>query len=127
MRDDDNDHEHAANLPTIVSIHPATGKAGEAAFTLTINGTNLTGATEVNFVDPNTVPGNGKGHGIGKHGKPDQKIAVTNIAVNQTGTQVTATVAIAADATIGDRTVRVETPNGDSTFTSSAGNTFSVQ
>ncbi len=58
---------------------------------------------------------------------PDPQIQVTNIAVNPAGTQLTASVTIAAGAAKGDRIVRVETPNGDSSFHNSAGNTFSVQ
>ncbi len=55
-----------------------------------------------------------------------QAFTVTNIQVNQDGSQLTATVAIAMNAAAGARLVRVETPNGESMRLSTA-NTFNVQ
>jgi uncharacterized protein (TIGR03437 family) len=99
-QDDHGDRNQAGNQPVIASLSPATGKAG-TAFTLTITGVNLTGATAVNFA----APGNGKN---------GSDFTVKNIQVSSGGTQLTATVTIDASAKPGARVVTVATPNGDS-------------
>jgi uncharacterized protein (TIGR03437 family) len=103
-QDDHSDHNAASNLPAVQSISPASGKAG-ASFTLTITGTNLAGATAVSF------SGNGDDHGDGNQGNGSD-FTVSHIQVNAGGTQITATVSIAASAKPGARTVQVTTPNG---------------
>jgi uncharacterized protein (TIGR03437 family) len=126
--DNTDDHDEASNAPSVVSIAPNSGAVG-SSFQITIAGEKLTGASKVMFLDPAMMPGHSMGHGNGQglHGKVDDKITVANVAVSSDGTQLTATVTIAADAAKGERVVRVETPNGDSSFRASAGNTFSVQ
>jgi uncharacterized protein (TIGR03437 family) len=101
--DDHSDHNAASNSPAIQSISPASGKAG-ATITLTITGTNLTGATGVIF------SANGQGNDKGSAGD----FTVSHIQVNSGGTQLTAAVAIASSAKPGARSVQVMTPNGES-------------
>ncbi|HCC56293.1 MAG TPA: hypothetical protein DEQ47_03360 [Solibacterales bacterium] len=125
--DDHSDHDGAFNQPQIASITPLTGHAN-TTFTITVNGSNLTGATGLIFVDPALLPG--KGHGKGQ-GNPaflvaDPAYTVTNIAVNSGGTQLTATVAISASAAAGTRLVRVITPNGDSPAALVPADTFTL-
>jgi uncharacterized protein (TIGR03437 family) len=107
--DDHSDRAKAANSPVILTIAPATGKAG-TTFTMTITGTNFTGATGLSF-------GNGNGNGTGNgHGNArDDDFTVKNVAVNSAGTQLTATVSIDSSAKPGGREVSVTTPNGEST------------
>ena len=130
LNGDDNDDDHsdrdaALNLPSILTLSPATGKAG-TSFSLTITGKNLTGATGVLFVNPVAAESEGHGKGESPKGANDTGFTVSNIAVSSDGTQVTATVAVAASATTGPRLVRVITPNGASTFMLSAADTFTV-
>ncbi len=98
-------------LPTITSITPNTGKAG-VSFTLTINGSNLQGITDVEF------RGTGSGMGGGMMGGgmatgDDPNIKVTNISANTAGTKVTASVQILSAATPGTRQIRLGTNHGD--------------
>ena len=142
-QDDHSDREKAQNEPSLTSISPASASAG-STFTLTINGTNLTGADLVFFVDPSTLPGQGNGNGHGKgHGNgngqgddgeqghgpfgvSDANITASNITVNAAGTQLTVTITVAAGDSTGQRVVRVETPNGDTSFVVSTANTFQI-
>lgn len=129
--DNHGDREKGANAPVIVSLSPNTAAAG-TTFTLTITGTNLGTASSIVFLDPSSILGGGKGRGKGEdngHGlsdKPDPAFTVSNIQVNTAGTQVTASVAIAAGAPKGDRIVRVATANGESTSMKSSADTFTV-
>lgn len=130
--DDHNDRDRAANAPVINSLSPNHAKAG-TSFPMTITGKNFTGATEVVFLNPEDLPGQGKGrgngnsgeHGHGPFGKSDPAFTVTNLQV--TATQVTLNVAIGANASKGDRVVRVMTPNGETSFVASSANTFKVE
>jgi uncharacterized protein (TIGR03437 family) len=125
--DDHRDRDKAANLPAVQSVTPASSKAG-VTLTVTITGTNLTGATNVTF-DIAKGKGGGddgdEGNGNGNT-KPDSAFTTTGITVNSGGTQLTATVKIAAGAQMGAHIVRVVTPNGESSGTSASGNTFTV-
>jgi uncharacterized protein (TIGR03437 family) len=127
--DDHGDRDRASNVPVINSLTPNKGTA-RTSFPMTIAGRNFTGATEVVFLDPDSLPGEGKGRGnSGNHGKvpfgrKDPAFTVTNL--HATATQVTVNVAIAAGASKGDRVVRVLTPNGESSFVMSSANTFTV-
>jgi hypothetical protein len=93
-----------AALPTLTSISPATHTRGGPGFTVTLTGTNLTGANAVTV----TRPGGGA---VG--------ITVSNVtAVN--ATTVTATFTIGGTANQSARNVTVTTPGGTSnavTFT----------
>ncbi len=113
--DDHTDHDGAAsNAPVIVSLSPDSAKAG-SAFTLTIAGSNLAGATAVTF------SGNG---GNDKKGGGD--FTVQNIQVLTGGTQLTAAVTISPSAKPGARMVTVTTPNGESTDRGTGGAKFVV-
>ncbi|MGH9718816.1 MAG: IPT/TIG domain-containing protein [Bryobacteraceae bacterium] len=131
-RDNRNDREKAANMPQISSISPKSGRAN-STFTITINGTGLRGVTEVMFVDPDSLPGKGKGGGNsgknnhGPFGQTDKGLKASIVQVNAAGTQLTASVTIASGTDKGDRIVRVDTPNGESTFAQSPANTFNVE
>jgi len=118
--DDHSDRGAAANTPTIQAIFPSSAKAG-AIIPLTLTGTNLTGATNLIFVDE-------RQHGKGNNGnEPDKAFTVSNIQVAAGGAQLTATVAIAATASSGPRMVLVSTGNGESSDKTSMANTFTVQ
>lgn len=96
-------------LPTIASITPNTAKIG-SNFTLTINGSNFQGITDVEF------PGSGSGMGGMMGGGPtaggDPNIKVTNINVNPSGSQITASVQVLSTATAGTRQIRLGTNHG---------------
>lgn len=123
--DDHSDHDGAFNQPQITSITPSTGKAN-TTFTITVNGTNLTGATGLIFVDPALLPGKHHGQGQPAWLAGDPAYTVTNLAVNSGGTQLTATVAVAPSAVAGTRLVRVITPNGDSSGALLPADTFTL-
>ena len=123
-QDDHNDRDGASNLPAVQSLTPASGKANTTV-ALTITGTHLTGATDVVFT---LSRGNGdQGDNGNDKNKTDSAFTVSNIAVNAAGTQLTATVKIAAGAQNGQHIVRVVTPNGESSGKVATGNTFTVQ
>ncbi len=127
--DDDSDHKSASNLPEIQNFSPSSAKAG-TTFSLTITGVRLTGATVVTFDKPSNGNGEGNRKGKDKSKKKDSDhdddFTVTNLQVSAGGTQITATVSIAASANPGARTLRVTTPNGTSSDKSEAGPKFVV-
>ena len=92
----------ASNAPTITLLSPLTARAG-TTFALTITGVNLAGVTEVTF----SANGHGKDDG-------ESDFTVKNVQAAANGTQVTASVTIAASAKPGARLVRVKSPNGES-------------
>jgi len=108
--DDHSDRGNAPNLPIVTKISPASGKAG-FSLTLTITGKNLTGASSIVFVQPLN---NESEQGKLAAPQPDPAFTVSNLKVSADGTQITATVSIAASAAVGMRRVRVTTPNGNS-------------
>jgi hypothetical protein len=89
--------------PTVSAITPISGTRGTTV-AVTINGTNLTGASAI------TAGGS---------------ITVNSITVNAAGTQVTANFVIASGATTGARNVRVTTPIGQTPINPAV--TFTVQ
>lgn len=93
--------------PKITAISPRWGPSGWE-FSLTIEGRNLAGATEVRFV-PST--------GIAVDGTP---------VVNEAGTLATIKVTILIHAPLGPRLVVVRTPAGQSSLTPDQANTFKV-
>lgn len=117
--DNHDDHNQAANAPTITGLNPTSGAAGTTV-ALTITGTMLTGATEVQFDTPSNM---GMGHGSSGG---DDSIKVTGITVNAAGTQITCNVQISASAAKGALVVRVQTPGGESSEMPSAANTFTI-
>jgi uncharacterized protein (TIGR03437 family) len=124
--DDHSDRNSAANMPSISSLSPSSAKAG-ATFTFTIMGVNLTGATAVRFIDPSSLPGDGKGHGKGaQDNNSDTSFTVANLQVSAGGTRLACSVMIAGAAKTGPRLVKVITPNGETSGKLSASNTFTV-
>jgi YVTN family beta-propeller protein len=98
-------------LPAIASIAPNTAKIG-ISFTLTINGSNFQGISDVEFRAAGPGMGGGMmGGGIATGDDPN--IKVTNRNVNSAGTQVTASVQILSTATAGVRQIRLGTNHGD--------------
>jgi len=126
--DNHDDRHNAANAPAVTSILPVTGKVG-TTITVTVIGTNLVSTNGLVFALPSMFPGksedHGKGNGLAMLAK-DPAITVSGIQVNSAGTQLTATVKIAAQAALGPRVVLVTSSNGDSKFTMGSGNTFTV-
>jgi hypothetical protein len=121
--DDHDDRDGAKNLPAVQSVTPVSSKAG-LTLTFTLKGTNLMGATGVVF---NVLRGNGgQGDNGNDKNKSDDAFTVSNIAVNAAGTQLTATVKIAAGAQTGQHVVRVVTSNGESSGKVDTGNIFTV-
>jgi uncharacterized protein (TIGR03437 family) len=126
--DDHGDHDNSANAPVITAMLPVTGRPN-STLTLTMTGTNLQGAGNLVFVLPSRFPGksedHGKGRGLVTQAK-DTAITAANIQVNAAGTQLTATVTVSTLAVTGMHVVFVSTPNGESGFAQSAGNTFTI-
>jgi hypothetical protein len=126
--DDHDDHDHSANAPVVSVLSPAAGKAN-STFTITVTGTNLQGTTDLIFAVPSLFPGksedHGKGRGLVMLAK-DAGFALSNIKVNAAGTQLTATVTVSKQVSVGPRAVLVSSGNGESSFSQSAGNTFTV-
>jgi hypothetical protein len=120
-------------MPSVTGVTPDKAKQGDK-MTITVAGKNLTGATDVIFIDPDSLPGKGKGrgngnsgnHNHGPFGSREPGIVATNIKVNAAGTQLTADITIANSVSKGDFVVRIATPNGESSFVSSSSNSFKV-
>ena len=129
--DDHGDRDNASNAPVISLLTPNNRATGTSSFQMTIDGKNFNGATEVVFLDPDSLPGNGRGddnhdnHGKGPVGRKDPAFTVTNLHVTS-AQQVTATVTIRANASKGDRVVQVHTPNGESSSVMSGTNKFTL-
>jgi len=87
--------QEAAAQPTIAAVSPADGLQGLCPLPVIIMGTNLNGATAVDF-------------GAG--------ITVISFTVNS-DTQITANICIAGDAAAGPHDVSVTTPGGTATLT----------
>jgi YVTN family beta-propeller protein len=122
----DRDQGHHSSAPSVTSLAPASGHPN-SAFTLSITGVNLTGATAVDFLLPK-----GEGHHQnvqdekgGSSGSLDTAFSASDIQVNGDGTQLTAAITVAGAAP-GAHTLRVTTPAGQSSTRSSTGNTFTV-
>lgn len=99
--------EKTQGMPYISSVSPKWGPAGWV-FSLTLEGRNLTGVSEVRFV-PST--------GIVIEGAP---------VVNSEGTVASVKVTILVHAPLGPRLVVVRTPAGLSSLTPTEANTFKV-
>jgi uncharacterized protein (TIGR03437 family) len=121
--DDHSDHDDAANLPKVQSITPASSKAS-TMITLTVTGTNLGPAKGVVF---DILSSNGdQGDDANDTNKLDAAFTVSNISVNSSGTQLTATVTIGSGAQAGQHVVRVTTANGESSGKVATANIFTV-
>jgi hypothetical protein len=93
--------ENAESPPVIGSVEPSQACQG-ATLTVTISGTDLSGATTVDFASG---------------------VTVTSFQVNPDGTQITADITIDAAATPGSRDISVTTPAGTDTLSGA----FTVQ
>jgi len=100
-------------MPLVSSIAPNSGAAG-SSFTLTITGSGFQGVQGLEF----TLTAAGMGGGMmgggpgGGMGQQDPNITVSNVQVNSSGTQITASVQILAAAAAGTRQIRLETNYG---------------
>lgn len=120
--DDHSDHVAAAPVPTVFSVTPLVVSA-TSTFTLTITGANLQGATDVVFINPANVHGEGSGNSF-LSGR-DKAFVATNIVVNSGGTQLTATITV-TDAALGPRVVVVARVSTYSSAALATGNTVTV-
>jgi hypothetical protein len=99
--------ESSGDAPEISAILPAWGPSGWV-FSLTVQGHNLTGASEVRFYPPT---------GIVVEDEP---------VVSGDGTVATVKVTILVHAPLGPRLVVVKTPAGQSSLKPTEANTFKV-
>ncbi len=115
------------NYPVISSVTPAQAAPGSAAFTITINGSNLQSVTSLQFLVPGALTGTGggmMGGGMGGNGfgggmmgggftsRIDPNINVSNFQVNSAGTVITATVQVLSAAATGTRQIYLSTGQG---------------
>jgi uncharacterized protein (TIGR03437 family) len=99
-------------IPAITSVTPTTAKIG-SMFTLTLNGANFQGVTDVQFRAAGAGMGRPSMGGGGMASGDDPTIKVTSVKVNATATQITASVQILAAAAPGLRQIRLGTDHGD--------------
>lgn len=98
--------------PSISSISPG-GIARGATVTLTLNGSNLAGASALRFITSS--------------GAIDGAITASTLSVNVNGTQLTATVTVSSGAATGNRVVVVTTASGTTPAVSAGSNTLTIQ
>ena len=101
----------ATTGPFIQSISPNSVTRG-TTLSVTINGVGLNGATTLRFINAS--------------GANDTSITVSNIVVSSDGNSLTATLTIAAGATLGTRVIVIPTPSGDSVRVDVGTNTITV-
>jgi hypothetical protein len=113
-QNDHSDRLAALNNPTIQWLSPTTGTAS-SSFVITVTGTNLTGATDVYFVDPSTVFPHGPWEdGEYGNGVRDAHFKATDIQATSDGKKLTASITVSSGITTNRRFVlRIETPNGN--------------
>jgi YD repeat-containing protein len=97
--------------PRITAVTPTSAVHGTTVSPFTITGTDLPGATRLDFL---------------LNGSPDPGITASALAVSTDGTSLTATVTLTTSAAVGPRTVAVTTPGGTSDATPSGATTFTV-
>lgn len=98
-------------VPQVAFVSPSRASQDTTATSLTVQGTNLGGASKVEFW---------------LNGAPAPNLTATNIQVDPSGANLTTTVAVGAQAALGARTVVVTTPGGQSDTTANENNTFTV-
>lgn len=98
--------------PTISSISPGSIARGTAV-TLTINGSNVAGASALRFINSS--------------GTIDAAITSSNLSVNVEGTQLTATVTVSSGAATGARVLVVTAASGTTRAVTAGSNTITVQ
>jgi len=97
--------------PVITAVAPGGAPAGSAGLELTITGSGLADASAISF------------H---RNGVRDPEVTVSNVVVNEEGTEAVVEVSVAPGAVPGLRVVRVTTPVGISTAVGTNGNLFSI-
>jgi YD repeat-containing protein len=102
----------ATTGPYIASVAPASVSRG-ATVSVTFTGVNLFGATNLRFINAGS-------------GALDTAIVATNLSVSADGTTLTATLAVASGAALGNRIVVVATPSGDSMIIDTGTNVIQV-
>jgi uncharacterized protein (TIGR03437 family) len=115
MNAGDTERQGQFTMPLVSSVTPNTASAG-STFTLTMTGSGFQGVHSIEF----TLTGMGMGGGGmmgggmgGGMGQADSNIAVSNMQVDASGAQITATVQILPAATAGTRQIRLETDHGE--------------
>jgi uncharacterized protein (TIGR03437 family) len=111
----DTERQGQFTMPLISSTTPTTASAG-ATFTLTIAGAGFETVHDVQFHLTGAsggMMGGGMGGMGGGMGQEDTNIKVSNVQVNPSGTQITASVQILPAATVGSRQIRLETTYGE--------------
>ena len=98
--------------PAISSIVPGIIARGTAV-TLTINGSNLAGASALRFINSS--------------GAVDSAITASNLTVNADATQLTATVTVSSGAAAGTRVVVVTAASGITPAVTAGSNTITIQ
>ncbi len=98
-------------VPQVLFVSPPVAAPGATVAPITIQGVDLGGATKISFLN---------------NGVLDTSVTATNITVDPSSAQLTATVKVAATATFGTRTVVVTTPGGQSDATATDSNVFMV-
>jgi YD repeat-containing protein len=96
---------------TGLSPNPVSRGATDVSFTVT--GSNLRGATTLDFL----LPG----------GARDNNVTVAGLTINPDGTQITGRLSVAGAASAGSRTVVVRTPLGGSSTAATASNQLVIQ
>jgi hypothetical protein len=114
MNAGDTERQGQFTMPVISSITPATASVG-ATFTLTIAGADFQTVHDVKFLlsAAGGMMGGGMGGMGGGMGQEDTNIKVSNVQVNPSGTEITASVQILPAATVGARQIRLETTYGE--------------
>jgi len=102
----------ATKGPVITSLSPAMVSRG-ATITLTVSGTNLSGATQIRFINLD--------------GTLETNITASNINVNAGGTSLTATVTVNANTTLGRRIVYITAAAGQTLLADDGINIITVQ
>jgi YD repeat-containing protein len=97
--------------PNISSISPASVARGATA-TLTITGSNLSGATALRFINAG--------------GAIDTTVAASNLIVNDDGASLAATVIVGGSAAIGERVLVVSASAGSSLPVKAGSNTIQI-
>jgi YD repeat-containing protein len=102
----------ATTGPYINAISPNSVSRG-ATVTVTFSGVNLSGATNLRFINSSGT-------------LDTTSIVATNLSVSADGTTLTATLAVSSGAAPGSRVVVVTTPNGDSMFVNVGTNVIQI-
>ncbi len=98
-------------VPQVMVTSPSSAEPNDTIAPLTIQGVDLGGASKVEFW---------------LNGAPDTSLAATNIQVDSSGSNLTATLSVGANSALGARTVVVTTPGGQSSTVADEDNTFTV-